>query len=402
MENKRYYWCVILILLLIQCFGVTYLSPHFLYYLFVPIVLLFVLKQRGSVFGYKRLLYFYFVCILFSCIYSFLYNQQNLLKTFVASYDFFGILSVFMILNYRLSYQQTTKLIKFIGILFCCCYILQWVIYPYVIFAGASDEVNISSSFFRMRMSGSIASFCLYFYGLNKFLLDRKLKNVFFMILGFFPIIIMGFRSLTTLTLVSTFFLIAIVVKDVKKIFLFVGYLFIIGMLSSNIPVVEEKINEMLNRHESNQSFSNEDYIRYAELDFFQNEVFVKPLERFVGGGMPVFDNNVSHSKYVSIMKKAYDYDFYWVDLGIVGLSFIIGIPAVLLLVIIILRCAILCKDRELQYIRFTLLVVLLGSLFTSKELFRTGNMVIIGIFLYLEYIRNKELKLKLLDEKSK
>lgn len=88
--------------------------------------------------------------------------------------------------------------------------------------------------------------------------------------------------------------------------------------------------------------------------------------------------------------------------LGIVGLSFIIGIPAVLLLVIIILRCAILCKDRELQYIRFTLLVVLLGSLFTSKELFRTGNMVIIGIFLYLEYIRNKELKLKLLDEKSK
>ncbi|BFK00760.1 hypothetical protein F020042I8_33210 [Bacteroides xylanisolvens] len=222
------------------------------------------------------------------------------------------------------------------------------------------------------------------------------------MILGFFPIIIMGFRSLTTLTLVSTFFLIAIVVKDVKKIFLFVGYLFIIGMLSSNIPVVEEKINEMLNRHESNQSFSNEDYIRYAELDFFQNEVFVKPLERFVGGGMPVFDNNVSHSKYVSIMKKAYDYDFYWVDLGIVGLSFIIGIPAVLLLVIIILRCAILCKDRELQYIRFTLLVVLLGSLFTSKELFRTGNMVIIGIFLYLEYIRNKELKLKLLDEKSK
>lgn len=401
MENKRYYWCVGLILFLMQCFGLIYINRHFLYYIFVPIVLFFALKQNRRTFGYKGILFCYLACIMLSSLYSSLYNQQNFFKTFVASYDFWGLFSVFVLLDYQLSYTQTSKLLKCISILFCCCYILQWVIYPHVLFAGATDEVNINTDTFRMRMSGSISSFCLYFYGLNHFLLSKKIKNIVFMILGFLPILIMGFRSLTILSIVASFVLAAVVLKKIKYIFLSMACFLGIGILLINIPIVQDKLNEMIDRQDKNQSFNNEDYIRYAELDFFSNKVFVKRFERVVGGGMPVFDDKVSDSKYASLMKRAYDYDFYWEDLGIVGLSFIIGIPAVLLLIIIVMRCVILCKNKESQYIRFTLLVVLLGSLFTTKELFRTGNMVIIGVFLYLEYVSNRVFNLNSLNKKN-
>ena len=87
------------------------------------------------------------------------------------------------------------------------------------------------------------------------------------------------------------------------------------------------------------------------------------------------------------------NYSFRWTDLGIVGLSMIIGIPAVLILVLIYLRCIWLCKEPEIQFVRFTFLIVLLGS-GTTAEMYREGNILLLSFFLYLEYKYHKELKI--------
>jgi hypothetical protein len=139
----------------------------------------------------------------------------------------------------------------------------------------------------------------------------------------------------------------------------------------------------MNHRNETNQTFENENYIRWKELDYYWNEQFTRPAEKVFGGGVPTD----RESKYANtIYGYAYDKRLFWDDLGLVGLSMIIGIPAVTLLVLLYLVCIWRCKEPELQYIRVTLAVVLLASLFTNSEVYRQGNLLLLTLFLYIEY----------------
>lgn len=67
--------------------------------------------------------------------------------------------------------------------------------------------------------------------------------------------------------------------------------------------------------------------------------------------------------------------------------------PAVILLVFMYLYCMWKCKEPRLQYIRFTLFVVLFGSIVTSMELYREGNILLLSLFLYIEYKYHMEQK---------
>lgn len=71
----------------------------------------------------------------------------------------------------------------------------------------------------------------------------------------------------------------------------------------------------------------------------------------------------------------------------------VIGMPAVILLVFMYLYCMWKCKEPRLQYIRFTLFVVLFGSIITSMELYREGNILLLSLFLYIEYKYHMEQK---------
>ena len=206
--------------------------------------------------------------------------------------------------------------------------------------------------------------------------------------MGFIPIIIMGFRSLTFLTIVAIGLMIPFVVRNFRKILLYelVGLAFGIFMMSTSLVV--NKIDEMMKRQDSSQTFENEDYIRYLSLDYFWNYQFVKPYEKVIGGGLP-FDTSSKYSKKIS--DSARYNGLYWVDLGLVGLSMIIGIPSVLSLIALYLICMWKCKEPELQYIRFTLFIVLFGSIFTSMELYRNGNLLLFSLILYIEFKYHRE-----------
>ena len=135
-------------------------------------------------------------------------------------------------------------------------------------------------------------------------------------------------------------------------------------------------------RNDDEQTFLNENYIRWIELDYYWNEQFTKPMEKFFGGGWPT-DPNSKYTKDIYLF--AYEKRLFWDDLGIVGLGLIIGMPAVLVLSLLYFVCIWRCKEPALQYIRFTLLTVFMGSILMTCELFRTGNILLLSFFLYIE-----------------
>lgn len=376
-------------LLFLNFFGIFFLNYNFLNYIFTLILVIYTITNNNKT-DYSKYIIGYSIFVIISCIYSSLYNHQNFIKVIGNSYNYLGLLFFFFIMRYKLSSNEIIQLIIKVSIIFCFCYIIQWIVYPTPIFSGVLDEVNIHDDVFRMRMPGSICAYTLFFYGLNQYILSKNKRFLLYTLLGFLPIILMGFRSLTVGSLICAFVMLPYITKSFKKTlkWILLGCIFIIILLQTSI--VQTKIEEMLERQNTGQTFDNKDYIRYLEYDYYSNYIFTKPGEQFWGGGVPVFDGKTKYSKDIADATETYFY--YWVDLGLIGLSFILGIPSVITFIIIIFRCIIKSKDKELQFIRFTLLTVLLGSLFTTMEIYRRGNILIIAIFLCLEYTKSKEI----------
>jgi len=385
-NTKKQKKIILLLLLLTNFFGLAILNYYELKYIFVLILLYFLLTGRYKKDKMGICIIAYFIFIIISCLSSYIYNSQNPIKVLAASYPCLGLLFYFTLTKYKISEFEIRNVILKISILFCLCYILQWLVYPAIIFTGAEDKLNIASTYFRMRMPGSICSYILFFFGINDILIHKNKFSVIYILLGFIPIIIMGFRSLVALSVISVFAMIFLVYKNVSKIFLALfTFIVVAGIVVSNVPLVQDKLKDMQKRQETLQTFDNPDYIRYQCYDYFDKYVYKNKLERITGGGYPTYDDNLYNKKH----KDALNHSLYWVDLGIVGLSFMIGIPAVLLLVILILLVAYRAKSYDLQYIRFTLLTVLGGSIFTSMELFREGNMLILSLLFYLIHLRH-------------
>lgn len=391
-----------LMLLLLSFYGLNteLLTGNYTKYLLFTLLLVLCYDSIQIRTKYSKPIIIFAFFVLLSCLYSSFFNDQKFYFVLASSYQYFSLLFFFYLVGRRLSYLETERVIKLISITFCFAYIIQWLIYPVAIFSTALDTININDEVFRLRMPGSICCYCLFFYGLNRFLLRKRIEFVYYMILGFIPILIQGFRSLIFLTLVSFFILIIFVYRQSTKVVVYclLGIAFVSALLNTSLG--QQKMNEMLERQKLDQTFDNEDYVRYQSFDYYWNYQFNKPYEKVIGGGVP----SDPDSKYYKQIERVKQYQhLWWVDLGLVGLVLIIGIPAVLLLVYLYVICIWRCKAPRLQFIRFTLLVVLMGSIFTSMELYRNGNILIFSLLLYSEYIYNVENKNKklILNDKN-
>ena len=382
-QSKR---VVLLALFLLGFFNCIVFSivPGFHYIASYGLLLVFLLYRKEK-FKYSKYIYLYLFFFLISCIYSHLYNGQLLFKTLGFSNIYIGICFSYYILKTKLSYEDIVQCIIFVSILYCIGYIIQWIVYPLTLFSGANDDGD-STEVYRVRIAGSLCAYVLFFYGFNMFFLRKNIKYLGYSVLAFIPIIIMGFRTLTVL---SVLFVIAMVLCVKKNIIESIGYFILLGifaLVALQTDIVQNKMSEMMERQERGDTFDNPNYIRVVQFAYFTNEFFTKPGEQFWGGGAPA--GNTKYSQALTDVEETNGY--YWVDWGLVGLTWIIGIPAVILLIVMYSHSAWRCKAPYLQFIRFTLILLVIGSLATTKELYRSGNILLASFLLCCEYRYNQ------------
>lgn len=352
---------------------------------------------------YSKLILVYFVFLTASSVYSYIFNEQNLLTTIILSFYLYGVASYFILKRLNLSLKETENVLIGLSLCFCLCYILQWLVYPTIIFNNA--EHNTGEDMYRSRMPGSILCYFFFFYGINKYLLERKWIYTVYSLLSFIPIIIQGFRSLIALTVLSAFLIIPFVLRSGKKTIAYSILGAVVAVAAISTPLVQSKIEEMNKRQEKDQTFDNSEYVRWIAFDYFWNKYYTKPYEKILGGGNPV-DKSSKYTQHIEMLKTAGRVHLWLHDIGIVGLSLMIGIISVSFLVLIHLLCMYKCMDPRLQCIRFTLFTVLIGSIFTTMELYRPGNLLILPLLLYYEEKFNNTRKLieihKSHDKKNK
>lgn len=319
--------------------------------------------------------------------YSYFINKQKFFSVLAMSFHYYGLMSYFMLKYFSLSPSATIKVVRNISVMMIAFYILQWLVYPTIIFGSAQGDIDDSTGLFRMRFVSSICSYLTFFWAMNKFYMTKRFVYLIYAGFGFFPMLMMGFRSLMTLSVLAVILMLFFTSKKLGKYLINAVFVFIIGIFVIQAPLVQDKIDEMFERQKSDQSFDNESYIRWLALDYYESYYESDMVMRFVGGGVPLVTRATGkeqrQNKYQSDIEHAMNHKMYWNDLGLIGLSYLIGIPAVLLIVGLCVYYAWKCKSFNLQYIRFTLVVLLLGSIITSMELFRAGNFLILGMLFY-------------------
>lgn len=385
--NRKCWYIIIFMLIATKLFGVELPGIPLINLCCVIIFYISFLssykKLKNNSFG--KFLCAFMVFFLISCLYSIVFNDQKIVSMFSGTIDYIGFLIIPLCMKLNLSKRDISRILLLFSIIFCSCYIIQWIIFPTIIFQGAAERIETVD--FRMRLPCSICAFYLFMIGVKSLMDKDKKKGLIYILMGGFPIIIMGFRTLTTLTLLFSIIMYLTTIKlNVKGIISTI----IIGVSSLVIystPIVQNKIEEMNARNESGDTFANTDYVRYVEWDFYRN-YFDKPGEWLLGAGVPC-----GTGKYTQGLMKVNEQFLWWQDLGLIGLSFILGIITVLIIIIFTLYNIKMCKCKEMIHVRYTIIIVLLGSLLTTMEYYRSGNFMIMGLLFYYVYINKEEYK---------
>ena len=246
----------------------------------------------------------------------------------------------------------------------------------------------------RFHMIGSGLASLSIFLGVNQFLSHKRKLYLLLSISGIFVLLLMAFRTMVVLSLlfvVLELFLVKGVKKSTFVYFILFGVLLLVTL---QIPVVADKIEYMWEKQfgqGTEHSFSNKEYIRWVTLAYYYNDHFHDSLEMFLGSGYPV----VNGSYYKNIETSLWSIGIFWMDWGILGLSWMIGIPAVLSMLYYSFKVYKIKSDQAFFFLPIWFLYMILSSI-TTAEFFRQGNFIIQALCLYLAERTYKEnLKVK-------
>ena len=338
--------------------------------------------KKGNLFN--KYLIMMVVSLILCAISSKVYRNQSFISSLYASLFILDIFFFYFLVYLNVGVKRFEKVLVILIVATCLGFILQHLFFPKIIFfASAGEWISLSATPHRFIQitAQSLISLGI-FLGFNKFL---ELKNKLYAILSFVCfvcILIRGFRIMLLAAIVS---LIWILYKYNKTIFSIKNILKIAGVLlmfsfSLLIPVVQESIGNMVLRQTvENNTLDNQDYARTIQLAYYFGEHFKNTIEFFLGSGLP---GNSPYGLYISEELPAIGIN--WVDWGLLGLSWLGGVPLVICMLLYMIKCIWLTRySRKNRYISAWFIYLLIISV-THPEVYQFGSMLVQGMVLYL------------------
>ncbi len=364
---------IFLSLLFVNFFGATSIANTILLGMMLPFVILDITKR--SLFKKQILIVIAgLICSIISCYY---FREQPMLITFKNSAMFFYILFYFMVRYINPDIFQMEKAIIILTTALCLCYILQYMIYPTVIFSGAEKEYDED---IRIRLTGQTFSSLGYFLGISKYLKTKKLGYAFLSILCFVVIFLMGFRTMLALILIFTVVLIIKVNGFNWRFFLYSFFGVVLLFVLLQVPAIAGKVDSMLDRQQT-QNFGNQNYIRVIQFQYFTQEHFKSFIEFIFGSGYPSRGTEIT--SYGIQMQGLLDMGITWMDFGLLSISWIIGIPTVLAMIAYAIKAYRLKIPKDYYYLGIWFGYLVTVS-FTTADFIRPGCFIVQSLALFL------------------
>ncbi|MES2545930.1 MAG: hypothetical protein V4548_13680 [Bacteroidota bacterium] len=281
------------------------------------------------------------------------------------------------------------SMVLLLTFIFCFAYLIQYYVYPTIIFSGAKDK-DLFEDGLRIRLAGQGLSSLAYFYALTNLLKgEKKIINIILLLSSFSVIFLMGFR---TMSLFIIFLTLITFIKfkgfNLKLLFYSIATIAVLSLVSQN-KVVSDKLDSMSERQKT-ENLGNSDYIRITQFTYFTQNHFKNIGEYIIGSGVPVM--GVESSAYGRKMQKLQREGINWVDWGLMSLSWIIGIPAVLVMIFYSFKIILLKLPLNYFYIKIWFVYLLVSS-FTTMEFYRPGNFIVQAILIFIAEKVHKQYK---------
>lgn len=396
---KKQKYKLLIIFLIFSCF-LGFFDAKFA--IVSDIIILCAIFKTINVQGcFRKIMLFFVLFLLCSVISCYIYEKQSfwLSITNLDFIAFFPFLSYFYMIkkrNKQFTINDIEWNIRIFYIVIFFLFMIQYIILPHQII-HLSTFIEGEK---RFTIYGQIITLIAYFYYLNRYLITNRNKYLFFLLPELLIVFIQGFRSyIVVLIGVSILFLLN--VGKLKKIVVLALVAPILALLIIQLPIVNNAISNMQNR-QVEDNFSNEDYIRVRQFEYFTKEHFKSPVEYLFGSG---FSNPRSSygKKMLYLGGSSYENQTGpiggWRDWGLVGLSWIIGLPCFLCILFCILKILLTKIPKQYLYLKYFYIFILFTSV-TSVEFYRWGSVFMHGVLFYLfeQIIKEKEY---LLNEKK-
>lgn len=351
----------------------------------------FIIKKdkQLSVFKWRNLPLFFCGAILLNMISCFINRKQSIALSFqIIEYLYlFYFLFFYVFVKSKISIINCEWLIKILFFTFALAYLLEYfVFFPKPVIKPLYFEVGEH----RMRLYGQIICFIGYFFFLNKLLCKQgaHLVNVTGIALGLIIILTLGFRSTLIGTIAVSIFMIYRVQGRLTSIVRSFVLLVILICVVMNTEFGEKVISNMLER-QATDNFDNTDYIRILEWNYYTTNHFINGCDYFFGSGIP--SNYSAYGRQIASLASFNQFGevttsvAQWRDWGIIGFSWILGLPATFTLILLFGILIFTKVDKKYMYLKCTYCLLLLISI-TTMELFREGAFVFHALSLYMIY----------------
>lgn len=332
---------------------------------------------------------FFCIAILLNIMSCYINRQQNIVLSFqITEYLYlFYFLFFYVFVKSKISVISCEWLIKVLFFTFSIAYLLEYfVFFPKPVIKPLYFEVVEH----RMRLYGQMICFIGYFFFLNKLLCKQgaRLVNVTGIALGLIIILTLGFRSTLIGTIAVSIFMIYRVQGRLTSIVRSFVLLAILICVVMNTEFGEKVISNMLER-QATDNFDNTDYIRILEWNYYTTNHFINGYDYFFGSGIP--SNYSAYGRQIASLASFNQFGevttsvAQWRDWGIIGFSWILGLPATFTLILLFGILIFTKVDKKYMYLKCTYCLLLLISI-TTMELFREGAFIFHALSLYMIY----------------
>ena len=382
----------VLILYIEAFFGILPLSPY-------QVLIAVCLCTLWGVFQYSniskqniwwiKIPYYLLLCLILNFVFCWINRGQTIVQSFsnmeTLGYFFFLLFAYFFRSN--MSLHDCENLIKRLFVFFIIVYLLKFFVF--------FDSTFINPAYLdpwehRIRLNGQMIGFISYFYYLNRILIGRgkKYENIIFFILSYIFIFTLGFRTTLFSVILSSIVMAFRLKIDMRKfLFIFIGFS-LLFVIVANTDYGNNVISNMTERMIQDKSRGENTY-RALELNYFLKSHFISISDYIFGSGNPVLSSAYGkHMDNLSEYSSSGEVLFttaQWRDWGIIGFSWIFGLPAALVIYIYIFVMLLIKTKKRYAFIASTYLFFLLNSV-TTMEMYRHGSFAFHAFMLYMLY----------------
>ena len=395
LREKNKYIIIVLIYLSAQNFFNPFgmVSPQVgksLFYIFSLIGLFFAFKSKVKLnrIKYPRKAY---KLLIFSISISVgmgsWFHEQSLMVSMIATLPYlFAYLFFFILMKLQIDKVLIEKTLKILVVCSLVMYLANLAAFPNKMFGESQEEYDMSRGFARLGVPMIEIVVTYFFYLINKWMIFRKKKDVYWIILTAILIFMSLTRQVIALSAVLGFLFVMQKASWFKKLSVIACCLFVTYFVLPQIPMVKTMIE--LSEQQSLDNKNDED-IRVTAWRFYTSEFQTNEITPFLGNGVPSYGKSKWGNlvEQTTALRSEGGNACFTVDVGWAGFYWYFGGVATIGLILMFWKGIIRKKNTDKLYLSYSLAFVAISAVASGPILFYS-QICSVSLLFYLAYAK--------------